>query len=309
VAAAPRFLTLAPTVGYAHPDGNVSLIVNMTDAPAFVPRALSVPAGTNLSIKLVNQGSFPHTFTLAKQSHAPILTSWTPDELGAYFQTNGTLNNTSVPAASTGWANFTLNLSTAGGSFEFVSLVPYQFQAGMYGWINVTLSGPPLRVTLLTTDAPSFSPDALSASPSGYPVEIEVAITNTGGLLHTFTIAGQTNVTLYPGNYSQYFAQHPPLDNTTVPAGNTQTANATFVISGPGVYEFICETTGHFADGMYGHLYVGVPLPAAAPPPSTAIVEVWVLAGSGILLAIGLAIAGASALMGRLPRRPGGHGH
>jgi hypothetical protein len=59
-------------------------------------------------------------------------------------------------------------------------------------------------------------------------------------------------------------------------------------------------------------LYVGVAVPTPPAPPSTAVVETWVLAGSGVLLAIGLALVLVAAFTGRFPRprdagRHGGH--
>ena len=302
------WVVLAPAVGYAHPLTTTSLVVNLTDAPAYLPRSVSAPANTSVSIHLQNTGAYAHTFTLTKHSHAALNTSWSPSQLYAYFAANGSLANVSVPAHGQGWANFTLNASTSGDSFEFVSVVPYQFQAGMWGYLNVTVSGPPLGLSDTTVDSLSFVPDVLSARPTSYPVNLRLVVTNTGSFVHTFTLSGLSNVTVSPANFTQYFSAHPPLANVSLPSGAGSNVTSNFVIQGPGVYEYICEVPGHFSAGMYGHLYVGVPVPAAPVAPSTALVDTWILYGSAILLGIGGALAVTSSLAGRFPRGPGRHG-
>jgi hypothetical protein len=79
---------------------------------------------------------------------------------------------------------------------------------------------------------------------------------------------------------------------------------ANFTVPGPGVYQYICTVSGHFANGMTGFLYVGVVPPPQAAPPSTAIVESWVLVGSGMLLAVGIVVAVATMFVGRIPTAP-----
>jgi uncharacterized cupredoxin-like copper-binding protein len=309
VAEAIDLLPSAPAVGIAHPaPGNSSVTVNMTDAPRFVPRSLVGNASSTVSVHLFNQGRYNHTFTLSKVPNAVLSPSWTPAELSAFFARNGSLANVSLAPGQEGWANISLNASTGGDSFEFVSLVPYQFQAGMWGFLNVTVSGVSLLLSENTTDHYQFIPDELGASPAHYPVKLDVLVTNTGSLGHTFTVAPQTNVTLSPTNFTQYFTAHPALVSATVPSGAGSTVWANFTVPTPGVYEYICEITGHFSNGMFGFLYVGIPVPPPPVPPSTALIETWVLAGSGVLLAIGIAIAVIASFAGRFPRSPGSRG-
>lgn len=309
VAEAISLVPSAPMVGLAHPaSGNSSVTVNMTDAPRFVPRSLVGNASSTVSIHLVNQGQYNHTFTLSKVPNVVLNPSWTPTELSGFFARNGSLANVSLAPGRQGWANISLNASTGGDSFEFVSLVPYQFQAGMWGFLNVTVSGASLLLSENTTDHYQFIPDELGASPTHYPVKLDVLVTNTGSLGHTFTVAPQTNVTLSPTNFTQYFTAHPPLVSVNVPSGAGSAVWANFTVPAPGVYQYICEITGHFSNGMFGFLYVGVPVPPPPVPPSTALIETWVLAGSGALLAIGIAIAVVASFTGRFPRPPGSHG-
>lgn len=306
-------LPAAPMVGYARPiTSQGSALVNLTDAPAFSPQFLTVPAGGSVSILLENTGHYNHTFTLAATPNARIASGALPAGVYQFFQRNGTLANVSLAPGGQGWANLSFNASVGGSSFEFASVVPYQFQAGMFGFLNVTSVGPGLRLSDNTTDSLQFVPNALAASPAHYPVVVDVLVTNQGSFGHTFSVVPQTNVTLSPTNFTQYFAAHPALVSVNIPSGVGTSVWANFTVAGPGVYQYLCQIPGHFANGMFGLLYVGVPVPLPAAAPSTALVETWVLAGSGVLLAIGLGLAAVASFTGRFPRAPksgsyGGH--
>lgn len=297
-------LPSAPLVGYARPSNSTALQVNMTDTPRFAPQFLAAPSGSSVTFHLVNQGAIVHSFTLLAQPGVRLNTSWTPGQLDQYFAKNGSLANVSVPAGGQANQTVTFNASTAFDSFEFVSVIPYQFQAGMYGQINLTSTAPGLQTSENTTDSYQFLPAVLVANSTHYPFNLDVLVTNTGNLGHTFTVAGQTNVTLTPATFATYFVQFPPLVNAPVPSGPGQTVWANFTVAGPGVYQYICTVSGHFANGMTGFLYVGVPPPPQPAPPSTAIVESWVLIGSGMLLGFGILGAVIATFAGRLPPAP-----
>ncbi len=304
-------LPSAALVGYSHPEsGNSTAQLNLTDQPRFEPRSLTANSSATLSVHLSNVGVYNHTFTLSKDPGVVLNTSWSPSQLDAYFATNGSLANVSVPGGGSAWANVTLNASAGGDSFEFVSLTPYQFQAGMWGFVNVSFSGPGQMLEDNTTDSYQFVPATLSvASPTHYPVEVDVLVTNQGSLGHTWTISGLSNYTLSPANFTDTFSTNPPLASSAVPGGAGSTVWANFTIKGPGVYQYICTVTGHFANGMTGFLYVGVPVPAPTVAPSTAIVDTWILVGSSALLGIGAILAIVAAFTGRFPAQRGpGHG-
>lgn len=309
-AAAFSLIPSASEVGFAHPlTSGESVTVNLTDRPSFSPQFLTFPAGSSVSLHLVNTGLYEHTFTLAKTPNVRLAPSLTPAGVYAFFAANGTLANVSLAPGAQGWANLTFNVSEGFDSFEFASVVPYQFQSGMWGLLNLSSTAPGLELSENTTDSLSFVPNVLSASPTRYPVVVAVLVRNEGTFGHTFTMAAQSNVSLSPTNFSQYFSTHPPLVNSAVPPLPGGTVWANFTVPGPGVYEYICEISGHFASGMYGFFYVGVPVPAPPPPPSTAIVDSWVLAGSAILLGIGVVVTAAAALAGRFPPRTHPPGH
>ncbi len=313
VAAAARVVRSAPEIGYAHPLAT-PVRVNLTDAPSYSPAYLATPENSTIDIDLVNGGNFTHTFTLSRIANHPLNTSWTPTELNAFFAANGSLANVSVPAGGQAWANLTFNTTNSAGfdSFEFVSVVPYQFQAGMRGFLNITSTAPGLGLQENTTVEGSsylFIPDVLDANASHFPINVDVLVTNLGSFSHTFSVVPQSNVSLSPGNFTSYFAVHPPLVSVNVPSGSGATVWANFTVPAAGIYEYLCQVPGHFASGMFGYLYAGVPVPPPPPSPSTAIVEGWVLVGSGVLLGIGITVAALSSFVGRFPPAPpSGHG-
>jgi len=307
-AGALHFVRFAPTIGYARtvsPD--VTYAVNLTDAPSYAPRFLSVVAGGTVTINLDNNGSYSHSFTLSSQANTTLNTSWTPQELDANLSAHPPQvgANVTLGAGGTGSITLTYGAADAGDSFEFVSIVPYQFQAGMWGFLNVTPNSAPLVLSDNVTDTLRFSPDVLSVEPHSYPAELNVTLSNPGSVAHTFTVASQTNVTV-PTAFVPYFAVHPPLANTNLTPGSVKYAN--FSVPAPGVYMYICEYTGHYVSGMYGFLYVGVPPPAVPAAPSTAIVDTWILAGSGVLVGVGAILVAIASLSGRFPRPPGSRG-
>ena len=300
-------LPSASMIGYGHPEsGNTTPTVNLTDTPRFTPRSIIATAGATLSVHLVNQGVYNHTFTLSKVPNVVLAGSWTPSELNSFFANNGSFANVSVGPGNSAWANVSFNASTGGDSFEFVSLIPYQFQAGMWGYVNLTTSGPGTELMDNTTDVPAFVPTVLAALPTHYPLVLDVLVTNLGNDAHTFSVSPLSNYTLSV-NFTQTFATNPPLANQAIASGTGSVTWANFTVRGPGVYEYICTVTGHFQDGMTGLLYVGVIPPPPVPAPSTAVVESWVLAGSAVLLGVGIVLALVASYSGRFPSRPSGH--
>ena len=306
-AAALGALPTAPMIGYAHPESvDTNATVNLTDAPAFVPNALSANPNSTFSLKLVNQGAFNHTFTLSKVPNVVLNTSWSPSSLDSFFADNGSLANVSVAPGATAYANVTFNASVSGDTFEFVSVVPYQFQAGMYGFLTMAITGPGLELMENTTDSFAFVPAVLAANATHYPIKLDVLVTNQGSLAHTFTVSPLSNYTLSPANFTSTFATNAPLVSQSINSGVGTTAWANFTVRGPGVYQYICTVPSHFANGMTGFLYVGVPAPPPTAPPSTAVVDTWILVGSAVLLGIGVVVAIVAAYTGRFPSKPAG---
>lgn len=299
-------LPAGPLVGAGHslPAGGTERVrVVMSDAPAYSPASITANVSSNLSVEVVNSGSIAHTFTVSPIANYAIPKNWTPGQLDRFYSIEGALANVNVSAGQEAWANISLNSSILPGAYEIYSLIPYQFQAGMSGTILVQ-GGPGELLSENTTDSLSFVPNVLSVSPSTYPVTLDVLVTNLGNDGHTFTMSPLSNVTLLPSNFTQFFQQHSPLTNSPVPSGAGSTVWANFTVYAPGVYQYICTITGHFANGMTGELYVGVPVPPAPPPPSTAIIQGWILVGVATLLGVGVAIVVIASFTGRVPPRP-----
>jgi plastocyanin len=287
-----------------------NVTVNMTDAPSYNPSSLVAVAGGLIDFQVSNTGSLNHTFTVSNVPNYVIPPTLSPAELNAFFAANGTMLNLAVAPGSTSFFNLSIPSTDAGMSFEIVSIVPYQFQAGMRGFLNLTAtaSGPPVELTASTNDALRFLPDAMVVNVTTFPVNVAIQITNLGGASHTFSLEAQSNNSLSPGNFSTYFQDHPPLVDVAM-GGPGVPVWANFTVVAPGAYEYICKIIPHFASGMFGWLYVGVPAPAPPQPPSTAIVQAGVLIGAGSLLGIGVIFAVAASYTGRLPRRPPGQIH
>ncbi len=141
-------MRFAPSVGYAHPGtGDVATDVNLTDAPSFDPKYLAIGAGATLTIDLDNVGAYNHTFTLSSVPNATINTSLSPTGLDGYFTNHTPQAGANVSLAPGGMATVVLTYTTAdiGDSFEFVSLVPYQFQAGHAGITERHIERAPAR--------------------------------------------------------------------------------------------------------------------------------------------------------------------
>jgi uncharacterized cupredoxin-like copper-binding protein len=291
----------------------VNVTVNLTDRPSFDPKYVTVVAPAKVNVTLVNTGEYNHSFTLATRPNFLLNSSWTPTELNAYFHVNGSQVNVSVAGGARSSVSFSLTSAQSGFSYEVVSQVAYQFQAGMFGFLNVTgASAGAGMVAAVNASATALAwlPNEIGVNTTSFPLTIDMQIWNAGSNTHTFWLEGQPNYTLLPGNFTQYFQSHPPAASVNVPntAGTFVWAN--FTLKGPGVYEFVCNVPGHFSGGMFGFLYVGVPLPTPAVPPSVDIVSPWILYTGGGLLGLGGVLAAAGLLVGRFPRSPpsaGGH--
>jgi uncharacterized cupredoxin-like copper-binding protein len=296
---------IGPPGGAGGATGVVNLTVNLTDGPSFDPHNLGASAGDVVHFALSNTGIYTHSFTIWGAPGKVLAHNITPNELDASLSANGTLVNVSLAPGTNLTVNYSIPSSFVAASYEIVSQVAYQFQAGMFGFFNITSgsTGAALQLTESTTDSLSFVPNVLDASNiTTFPALIEVQITNLGSDGHTWSLEKQSNNTLDPASYNSYFTSNPPLASVNVVASPGSIVWANFTVTGPGAYEYICEIPGHFANGMDGWLYVGVPPPAVALSPSSALVQPALLAGAGILLGIGILLAIAASFQGRFPK-------
>jgi uncharacterized cupredoxin-like copper-binding protein len=306
VAASSGHLPRGTEIGYGVPTTpkleheNVTVI--MTDAPAYIPSAITVNTSTILTVHVENAGNLTHTFTVSNVSGANALPSnSTPQQVDQFFRTHGDQANLSLAPGAQGFVNLTFGVGSALDVYQFVSVIPYQFQAGMAGTISVAGGPPSVLLEDNTSDALQFLPNTLVVNVTHYPVVVGVLVSNLGSFSHTFTVSPFANYSLSPANFTSFFQAHPPLINAPVPSGAGSTVWANFTLGHPGVYQYICTVPGHFASGMYGFVYANVVPPPPPAPPSTAIVQGWVLLGAGLLLVVALLVGVSAAYVGRLP--------
>ena len=111
-----------------------------------------------------------------------------------------------------------------------------------------------------------FDPE-LEALTSTSVLNASVVVTFTNGdtLAHTFTVASREGWVI-PNSYSadaleKFFAAYPPLVDLYANFTGTFTGNFTAPAT-PGWYEFVCNESGHFQEGMYGFIAFGEALPS-----------------------------------------------
>ncbi|MCI4331710.1 MAG: hypothetical protein L3K19_07705 [Thermoplasmata archaeon] len=287
---------------------NVGVNLTATDAPAFTPNSFTAVAGSVVELRIMNNGSLAHTFTLSKAANHRLLPNVTPAELNAFFNANGSFVNVTLAPHSLTFANLSVPDGSGGNSYEFVSVLPYQFQAGMAGFLNVSagVSGPPVSLNVNALAGQTlWDPSVLAVNASSYPVAVDVAVTNLGSSTHTWWLSPFPNYNLSFANFTTFFQAHPPLASVNLASSPGGTVQANFTVAKAGVYEYICTVPGHFANGMFGFLYIGVPPPAPAAAPGTAIVQEGVLVLGGTLLGVGGALTLVASFTGRFPRQPG----
>lgn len=121
---------------------------------------------------------------------------------------------------------------------------------------------------------------------------ITVTFTDDDVLPHTFNISSREGFEI-PNDYSAsqlnaLFSKYPPLYAATVSYEGDISIGSFTSPAAPGWYEFICNESGHFAEGMYGFIAFGEPVPSNLTLPSHG--SETPVAGSGVILVLGLVI-------------------
>ncbi len=126
------------------------------------------------------------------------------------------------------------------------------------------------EVFLNGTSGLTWDPDVVSI-PTQAPVVFVVGV--IGYTPHNFTLDSISNDTTLSPNWTpqqvdSYFVKYPPLARI-VPEISAGSPQSTPPVQLPthAVLTFICEVPGHFQQGMFGHVYIGVPAPSS--PAST----------------------------------------
>jgi hypothetical protein len=251
----------APLIGHAMREAvapsHTNLSMNLTDRPQFQPQFVTVNVSSNLTILLHNTGLYNHSFTVSKVPNVILNRSWDPTQLDAFFAANGSLANVTVAPGTATSVNLSFNASSGLDSFEFVSIIPYQFQAGMSGFINVS-GGPGLYLSDNTTNSLSFVPSVLEANISHFPAVLNVQITNPRPMVELHALAGELHHLLpnpsAPGQCSD------PIDGRSERVGQLHDLER----GGVPVYLYHSRALPGRHDGLSVHQY-STPGPTSTP--------------------------------------------
>ncbi len=126
---------LTPLVLSAPPAAaQLPLTIEMRDALAFEPGSLSGEPGENITLRLVNGGVLPHTFTLFAEANAQVPV----DDNAAlmdFYGRSATLVDTFLEGGEEATVTFTV--LAAEGVYTFVCIVPGHSVGGMHGLMFV----------------------------------------------------------------------------------------------------------------------------------------------------------------------------
>jgi uncharacterized cupredoxin-like copper-binding protein len=227
-----------------------TLEIDMVDL-AFQPTDLTIPANTDVTIKAVNKGALPHTFTITDVADTG-------------------------EVASGSSAEVKVNLPP--GEYTFDCTVPGHKEAGMIGKLTV-VAGSESAGGATTPQAGGTTAEATPAAASpaaggaaALPTTLEVDMVDLAFEPKDLTIPANTDVTINAvnkGALPHTFTITGVADTGEVAAG----ASAEVKVNLPaGTYEFDCTVPGHKEAGMVGTLTVvesgGAVAPAASPAAS-----------------------------------------
>jgi len=134
-------------------------------------------------------------------------------------------------------------------------------QNGSSGLLSAAGHG---SITVAAVPNYGFQPNTFTNLPLN--ATIAVTFTDDDVLPHAFNISSREGFEI-PTDYTtaqlnQLFAKYPPLYAASVASeGDVSVGNFTSP-STPGWYEFVCNVTGHFEEGMYGFVAFGEGLPS-----------------------------------------------
>lgn len=212
----------------------------------FEPAELVVPANTDITINLTNEGVSTHNFNI--------------DELGVQ----------SGDVESGGSVSFTFNTG-APAEYEFYCSIPGHREAGMVGRLVVTDDpaqlpaaegdGQPAQGDGPAGDAPGSADepaegdgDASAGAETTFDVEmVDIAFTQT-----ELTVPANTEITINLVNNGAALHNF-NIDELGVSSGDYapgETGTVTFNSGEPGTYEYYCSIPGHREAGMVGTLIV-----------------------------------------------------
>ncbi len=124
---------------------------------------------------------------------------------------------------------------------------------GARGWINISAE-PDYR----------FQPSTFENVPTN--ANITVTFTDDDVMQHSFNISSREGFVIpagyTPTQMSALFAAYPPIFSLEVNYSGDVAVGTFHSNDTPGWYEFVCNVSGHFQNGMYGFIAFGENLPA-----------------------------------------------
>lgn len=130
-----------PSAAAAATGTTVFLNVSATPTFSFVPNQLSVAPGDSVHLKVTQEASFDHTFTLLAEAGFTFPSSATPGDIFTHLQAHPPLLNLSLGAVA-GAATFANFTAPAAGTYQFLCVIPSHFQGGMFGTFTSSASSP-----------------------------------------------------------------------------------------------------------------------------------------------------------------------
>jgi hypothetical protein len=119
-------------------------------------------------------------------------------------------------------------------------------------------------VTVTASSGFKFAPSTIAnVSDSNTTANITLNFDNGDSVPHSFTLSSRQGWVI-PSGYStdqlnSFFTQYKPWFSFVAAGSSSQTL--TFPAPAKGWYEFVCNQTGHFQEGMYGFIAFGEGLP------------------------------------------------
>jgi plastocyanin len=118
----------------------------------------------------------------------------------------------------------------------------------------------------------TYQPATFQQVPTDTNITVTFTDKDPANMPHTLNISGREGfkipTTYTAAQLNALFTKFPGLFNASVSAYNDQVVKTFLSPSEPGWYEFICNVTGHFQNGMYGFIAFGENLPPNLTPPS-----------------------------------------
>lgn len=125
-------------------------------------------------------------------------------------------------------------------------------------------------ITVTATGDYGYTPDTLEQVPVGTTVAI--TFVDASVLQHSFTISSREGFVIpttdSPQQLTQLFTSYPAIFSIFVNGTGDQHTASFSSPSTPGWYEFVCNVSGHFQNGMYGFIAFGENLPSNLTAPS-----------------------------------------